>query len=1184
MIKKIPKKRFQKEEPKKIIFIAGIILLFLLFLFGCTELSGSEKGLCYTLSTKSYTTIPACDTEDSCFSKVNELFKTKFNYSQESKLFELKNNVARSWLFFNKANAKIKNVGKICQGTDYSELPSELNEAQNYLEQSFSALDEAMKQSFEFIGAEEEYLTEQKIDIIKEEKIFDSLTELRQIITELNTGPTNSDSYVSYYLNKAQTFSNSNITKGIPPLIEKQPILTETYNFTEESILKKLGITNEYWFPTLNSAFENGRNYFENLIYSKQGILSLKKFPVSEFTTLYSNLGGKDTSALKRFIDLTNRTSTNIETTQNSINLLWKENEKKLIECKNNFNTLEDYSSFEDLYSSLLGAIAINKTETKDKLDRIIKETRTLSEKKSKGSLAMGGELSTLKRYSAELSELNLRITLEKENYTSKLSSACDNLAKTIKSEIPSESEELSKLIYDTQFDSTKILSTTGKEKLTYCSKLNKELTLLKNAKKDSAAFAAERKDSAKDCFTYLEKIFHVVELNELKNTHKELSKTQVTKENLTEFIDSCENIKRQVEYIIGEDEEVIACEKEILYAEKNLLTLNEISLYDNSSKITQTQNQYTLRLIEYKKYFNKNGTQYNAKLDILLPIKSNLNEKIKNLNNEIKQAIKENITNYAQSNIQINQINDFVAENEKDYNSIIEILIPNPFETISEEILLKVPIKPKKITRMGECINKIVPEKDYSTIILACLPAGGTSIEIAQEETLDTIETEELLFASNKESLIKRTITLTNTSTIEKALLHTALPNGTTKTVVLNKEKEIKAYSETETLFFALEKIRPKEEITIYFYVDNLINIITTINNKTLNADIQKITYLSIAKNTLPKKVSANLLLDIPINSNVETFYIYKNGNEIVSGKPQGNYLLIPNQIFEEKQTINYEIQLTVNNYYSYYLEELTKQREELILLGEIDSAKSISDLIAQGEKSPIKTLQAKYLETTALLNKLNLAKNEKLSQNLLKQNVLDKIEELRSQIEEFNNLGLNKEATEIETLIQGVLNLDFGKQSNITKAFDTLSKKTFSFDDTLKENANNLLKKVEEVTKNTSSEELIKLKEKFLKEKQSFEQLFPFNPIEGKENYTSLQKTLTAIINLKEELDQNSTKKIKENQKEINKFKEINLKLIEELDLFFASGQNSIKNKIIPPITQSRLFNVLMYSNFLL
>ena len=102
-------KKINSQNSKKLFYIAGIILLSLAF-FGCTEMSRSEKNVCYSLTTKSYSYIPACETENSCFEKVNSLFKTQLNYSEESKLYEIKNHVARSWFYYNKSIKEFENI------------------------------------------------------------------------------------------------------------------------------------------------------------------------------------------------------------------------------------------------------------------------------------------------------------------------------------------------------------------------------------------------------------------------------------------------------------------------------------------------------------------------------------------------------------------------------------------------------------------------------------------------------------------------------------------------------------------------------------------------------------------------------------------------------------------------------------------------------------------------------------------------------------------------------------------------------------------------------------------------------------------------------------------------------------------------------------------------------------------
>jgi len=1173
MAKKIPRKHLQKQEPKKIVFIAGIILaLITTIIFGCTELSSTEKGLCYSLSTKSYASIPACETEESCYSKVNELFKTNLNYSQENKIYELKNNVARSWLFFNKANTKIKNAGKICQGTNYSALPGELNEAEEYIEQSFLELDNAMKLSFEFVGAEEKYLTEQKVDLIKEEKLYDSLVELRQILTELNTGATNSDSYVSYYLLRAQNFSNSNITKGIPELIEKQPIMTESYDFIQGSILKKIGITTEYWFPTLNTAFENGLDYLSSNLYSQQGIMALKKFPVSEFTKLYSELGGNNTSALKRFANLVNKTSSSLKSTQENINLIWKENETLLKSCNATLSEKEQYSQFDKLYASLLGTKVTNEKETKNKLENITKKILLLREEKSRGLVLLGNEVSELKTISTELKEINLELNIEKENYSSNLSNACDELAKTIKNETMPQNESLAKLIYQTQYDSSKTLSSAGKEKLTYCAQLQKETILLNSAKLDYTQFEAQRKDATKECFTYLKKIFSSIELNELKNELDELAKTEVTKENLSDFLYSCENIRRQVDYIAYEDELVQSCEEEVKFAEENLSRLKQIQSLLVNPTLTSTTENYFSRIYEYKKYFEQNGGEFKAKLDILLPIKESLNEKLKKLNENIKESIVEEVTEYAKTNLKTVYLADFVIENNKDYNSIVQIIVTVPFEPIFEEISLTVPCNLTKIIKKDDCVKNINSDENESKIYLSCLPTKGTLVEAIVEGKLETTETEEILFASNKESLLKRNINLLNLGNIPKALIHTAIPAGTTKFIVLNNGKEITAYKENTTLSFILQTIQNEDTTTIFFYIEGLI-LTTTTNYTTPSVEKTEINYTVVAQNTITKNLVANLILDIPFNSNVEEITIIKNENELVVGKPQIDKLVLNNQKFNEKETINYKIQVIVNNAFEYYLEELQKQREELLLFGEIKRAKIIQELTNKGEKNNLKILQTTFEENAILLQKLNTSQEEAFAQQSLKQKVLDKIEELRMQIEELNTLGLEKEAKETEGLIQTILALDFNTPTNIAKAFDALSKKTFSFDNTLKETAAALGKKVEEINKNRNFKELNDLTQKFFEEKQKFDESISFDFIEGKIQYLKMEETYAQIVSIKESYDLNIAKSIKITQKGLAEIKEKNSILINLLEDYFLAENNLTKNKIIPPITQSRL-----------
>ena len=91
-----------------------IVLLFsTIFFSGCGEMTRTEKTLCYNLTSKSFAYIPNCETENSCYEKVSEMFNTDLGYEQEIEMYKLKNSLARSWFYYNKAIKEMKKLQSI---------------------------------------------------------------------------------------------------------------------------------------------------------------------------------------------------------------------------------------------------------------------------------------------------------------------------------------------------------------------------------------------------------------------------------------------------------------------------------------------------------------------------------------------------------------------------------------------------------------------------------------------------------------------------------------------------------------------------------------------------------------------------------------------------------------------------------------------------------------------------------------------------------------------------------------------------------------------------------------------------------------------------------------------------------------------------------------------------------------
>ena len=275
-------------------------MLILFFTLGCTEMTREEKNTCYYLTSKSFAYIPHCETESSCYQKIDLLFNKSPNQNQESKLYEIKNDFARSWFFYNKSIKEINNISKSCQSGQASVLPGQINQASFYLEKALKEMEEGIKNSLESIAILEENLTKDKMDLLKEEELFANLIEIREILADLETGNTKNNNYLSYYFNKIEVYNNSEAGKG-NWLIEKDSAVMRTYTFYKESFIQS---SNEAELPAMSNYLIKSIPALENIFYTYQSLNELKKIPTEKFMRLYSEISGTENSVLKKYAEL----------------------------------------------------------------------------------------------------------------------------------------------------------------------------------------------------------------------------------------------------------------------------------------------------------------------------------------------------------------------------------------------------------------------------------------------------------------------------------------------------------------------------------------------------------------------------------------------------------------------------------------------------------------------------------------------------------------------------------------------------------------------------------------------------------------------------------------------------------------------------------------------------------------
>jgi hypothetical protein len=286
-----------------------LILLFLVFLFGCLEPTRNELNFCFSLASKSYANIPYCLSEDACYKEASNLFESDhLTYTQQGKLYTLKNYLARSWYFFNLGKLESNKISEYCKNEEINNLPGSVAQARFYFDSAFANLDLAMKESFEIISQENSILKKEEVELLKEEEIYSVFVETQQILSELSEGETNSGTYVSYYFSRVKEFERATKNRDFPEIVEKKPFWLSIYEFVGAKVIDNSNkkIVN---IPFLGEIFQNSINQIQMRLDYENSVAGLMDFPIHELMKLYSDTAGSKDSTINRFSKLIIKTN-----------------------------------------------------------------------------------------------------------------------------------------------------------------------------------------------------------------------------------------------------------------------------------------------------------------------------------------------------------------------------------------------------------------------------------------------------------------------------------------------------------------------------------------------------------------------------------------------------------------------------------------------------------------------------------------------------------------------------------------------------------------------------------------------------------------------------------------------------------------------------------------------------------
>jgi len=1103
------------------------------------------------------------------------MFKTNLGAELESQLYGIKNHVARSWYFYNLAVIETKKIANACNAGDSSSLGGAINQTEFYMDTSFLELDEGMKESFNLIAAEEKLLSEQKIDLIKEEALYDSLIELRQIVSELNGGPTNSGSYVSFYSTKATAFANSAASKGFPELVEKRPFWLEAFGYFGGTILTQMGAGKESAFPFIWPIFNNAVSEVENVFYTKQGLSALGRFPINEFMKLYSDLGGNNASALKRFAELENKMSINQKSVNTKQKTLWDSIKGEQAKIEQKLFALNNNSKFDALAKELLKTNIGGSLDLEEKYFEGSKTLLILRERKAKNELPLGEEIAKIKTILLEFEEVSKYLGYGEEDYLQKLGGACDSITREFKEDsFSTENADFVALLNEAKYYAAKTIAGSGESKLEYCIKFwesKKRIDLVKN---DFAVLESEKKDSAKDCLAYLDKVFQYAELYKLKENYLELKKTEVTKENLNNFSKACEEIKSQVENELLDQESTQTALKNYNALQNTLQELKLLNLSTPNEEFDTETNLLLKRIEQYSKYFDAQGNIYFN--EFLLVQNEVISSMEKTLSDSEKLLTKGSIE-LVKKNAQIIYLSSAGVRIGTDTNISAKLILNNRWSELNEMFFIDVNLSNVIISKTAsECLGQVFEiEKVKTRFLFNCLPKGLTEIEFWAIEHILTAEKDEFIFVSNKESTLRRNIIVSNSGELPRALIETKTPQGAYKAAALVAGNEAQVLNFGNGLStIAAEPLPKNAKLEVYFYIYGVISVELISEDTDISIEESRLRYSIKAINNYDTELNASLFIDLPVNAFTKDLHIFDDAGKSFTPEIYSGKIILKNQTFTPKQERNYLLEITLNNTLEYYLEELQKQRNEFSLFGVQNKAIEIDEVLSIGQENNPVALKKLFESNALALSLLKKQDEEKKSAEAMRLKLLSKIDEAKESVKQLEMVGLVTDAQKLNAIITKALeenNLD--TFLGVSKAYKEIISVSFSASEAVNDEAKKLFNDAKKLYSIRPSE-LGQLFEQFSSFNNSFELNKNTNPLESQKNFVLMKDIYSKMSAQNEDLDKNAFVNAKQLKNEIEKLGlEVN-SLVDFLESeLFSPAKNISDIKFVAPITESRL-----------
>jgi hypothetical protein len=970
-------------------FFAAAILVSIFFLSGCVsnELSESERFLCIDLSSKAFAFVPKCDSQEKCFSEAQSGlfdFDSKIlPQNAQSQLFSLENNLASSWIFFNKAEENIKSINSICSSKEnLPGLASQVNELNHNLASAFRFSDKANKLAFAILADEEKNLDSEKIFLAKEEPLFSDFILLNNNFNDLQSQNLNPESFSGYYLIQMKNLQDLMRKTGFEKDFVEEETAIDFFKQHESEITGETPVKRILKIPFVSEALDSFLSFLGDFLKFNSASEALAKMPVFEYLQAYNNLSGTENSAMKKFSELLKSDSRHRAELLERNSKLEAQIQEKIGFASEKIDSLSarqfvsfDENFFAELYS-LLGQdshIETQKFSLQDfsnfrqkALAKLLPMQIQLGELKQKnflGSITIGERTASLKKLDSGISSLAENLFFLESETASGLEVLCKEKIEKISDFLGKQENQ--DLVFQATSDlmarlKFRISEFNGSDnfdkKLFLCKNIIEEFNDFKLSIQDSQEYLLKQELSLDNCFDYLGKIFSskqtTIDLSDFQLRLEKIKQIEKPYSDLESVKRFCNSLKNDTISYLNFNQEIIELKKSFLHSQELFEKLALVSEHSQHSSSGPALSDFKSKLSGIAKYFSGNSIIFEK----ALPVLQELRESMFSLENSLEKELDKAIADFASKNSSTEYFFDSTPELNKDFNARTRITISNQFQA-TNQVTLKIPFSTGSNALAGLPKNMFFSE-GFLFIDLESLPLGISFFEFQSMQKIFFEEETIVLSATETAIAMEKKILLKPNAGLPRLKIETKLADSEADAFgifILSKSK-VSAFSLSgNTVSFFIDNPMPGQLVEIYFSIPKGIDAsIELAFSRQADQNNFESSFQILIKNTLPIAIEdASFSLFLPLDSEkITSFSVFDSTGKKIPSKINAGKLFFELKKINPLETKKFELVLAYRDSTGFWLEFLEKTRQSAALLSSQQGKEWLAELSSFSEE----------------------------------------------------------------------------------------------------------------------------------------------------------------------------------------------------------------------------------------